>query len=118
MSAGALALRRGFCTVTTYVQGSGPLASRVPMVSSQVTPETPAKVPALSGEARQWGILSKETGLPTSGSRPRRDVGADRQLAAVPAALHGVAPPSGRVRGPHTLHVQGNRVPASENSPS
>lgn len=118
MSTGALALGTGFCTVTPYVQGSGPLAGRVPMVSSRVTPETLAKVPALSGEARQWGIPSKETGPPTSGSRPRRDVGADRQLAVVPAALHGVAPPSGRARSPHTLHMQGNRVPASENSPS
>lgn len=64
-----------------------------PTVGSQVAPETLAKVPALSGEARQWGIPSKEMGPPASGSRSRWEVGADSQLAAVPAALHGCGPP-------------------------
>lgn len=59
VGAGALALGRGCYTVTTCVQGGGPLAGRVPTVGSRVTPETPAKVPVLSGEARQWAIPSK-----------------------------------------------------------
>lgn len=53
VSAGALAFGKGCCTGTMCVQGSGPLAGRVPTVGSRVTPETPAKVPVLSGEARQ-----------------------------------------------------------------
>ena len=64
-----------------------------PTVGSYVTPETLAKVPAFSGEARQCGIPSKEMGPPTSSSPSRREVGADSQLAAVPAALYGCAPP-------------------------